>query len=176
MPLARHVLRTKTGCTGRGVAPRVKRRALGCLQTGAAVTAIRVVMSAGLLLGVAAPATGQDLVALAKRTSVASLDSTLPATPLERWLAEVRGIPPSAITWEVNDCGEGGDGRQAPTCVEAVLPLPADSTAHLMLIVAAADGRGSTPAVFDLSVGKGYTFTGFKSLGDWAAHIRHTPR
>ena len=120
----------------------------------------------------AIPASGQDLVAVAKRVPVASLDSTLPAVPFERWLAELRSVPPSAITWEVNDCGEGGDGRQAPTCVEAILNLTADTTAHASLVVAGLDGRRSKPAIWSLSVGVGYAFTGFKTLREWAAYLR----
>jgi len=148
----------------------------GSLQTDGDMRPTRIAIAACLFLTGAASASGQDLVAFAKRIPVASLDSTLPAVSLESWLADLRGVPPSAIAWEVNDCGEGGDGRQAPTCVEAIIPLPADSTAHLVLIVAAADGSRSKPAVFDLSVGKGYTFTGIKTLRDWAAYARSSPR
>jgi hypothetical protein len=111
-------------------------------------------------------------MAIAKRVPVASLDSTLPAVPLERWLADVRGIPVSAIRWEVNDCGEGGDGREAPTCVEAILTLGADTTAHASLIVAGIDGKPGNAEIWDLSVGAGYSFTGFKTLREWAAYVR----
>ena len=115
---------------------------------------------------------GQGLVAVAKRVSVTSLDSTLPAVRLERWLADLGATPPSAITWEVNDCGEGGDGRQAPTCVEAILTLTADTTAHLSLAVADIAGkRLARPGIWDLSVGAG-SFTGFKTLHEWAANVR----
>jgi hypothetical protein len=118
------------------------------------------------------PAFGQDLVAAAKGVPMASLDSSLPAISLELWLAELRGIPVSAIDWEVNDCGEGGDGRAAPTCVEARLRLGADTTAHASLLVVGIDGKRAKPAVWDLSVGAGYSFTGFKTLRDWAAYLR----
>ena len=120
----------------------------------------------------AIPAFGQELVAVAKRVSVASLDSTFPAVPFEKWLADLRGVPVSAITWEVNDCGEGGDGREAPTCVEAILSVTADTTAHASLVVAGIDGKRLKPAIWDLSVGAGYSFTGFKTLREWAAYLR----
>jgi len=71
-----------------------------------------------------------QLIAAAQRVSVASLDSTHPDVPFERWLAELARVPRSAIRWEVNDCGEGGDGREAPTCVEAIVDLAADTTAN----------------------------------------------
>jgi hypothetical protein len=122
---------------------------------------------------VPSPVRGQDWIAAAKRVTVTSLDSALPAVPLERWLAELSGLPPSAIKWEVNDCGEGGDGRQAPTCVEAILNLAGDTTAHLSLAVADVEGkRIRQPGVWDLSVGAGYSFTGFRTLREWAVHVR----
>jgi hypothetical protein len=115
---------------------------------------------------------GRGLVAAAKRARVASLDSTLPAVPFEKWLADVGRVPVSAIKWEVNDCGEGGDGREAPTCVEAIVNLRADTTAHASLVVTGIDGKRVKPAIWDLSVGAGYSFTGFKTLREWAAHLR----
>jgi hypothetical protein len=115
---------------------------------------------------------GRGLVAAAKRVRVASLDSTLPAVPFEKWLADVGRVPMSAIKWEVNDCGEGGDGREAPTCVEAIVNLRADTTAHASLVVMDVEGKRVKPAIWDLSVGAGYTFTGFKTLREWAAHLR----
>lgn len=125
-----------------------------------------------LLTTATLPAAGQELVAVAKRVPVASLDSSLPAVPFERWLADLRGIPVSAIEWEVNDCGEGGDGRAAPTCVEAILNLSGDTTAHASLVVAGIDGKRAAPAVWDLSVGAGSSFAGFKTLREWAAYLR----
>jgi hypothetical protein len=129
-----------------------------------------------LLAAIAVPAHAQDVIAIVKRVSVASLDSTLPAVPLESWLRELGRVPASAITWEVNDCGEGGDGRLAPTCAEAMLPLKADTTAHISLIVRGLDGTASEPAIWDLSVGAGYTFTGFRTVREWAAQVRRRGR
>ncbi len=121
-----------------------------------------------------ARALAQDakLIAAAQRVSVASLESTQPDVPFERWLAELGRVPRSAIRWEVNDCGEGGDGREAPTCVEAMVDLAADTTAHASLVVAGIDGRRSKPAIWDLSVGAGSSFIGFKTLRQWAAYLR----
>jgi hypothetical protein len=133
---------------------------------------LRVGLTLCLLTASAIPAFDQDLVDVAKRVSVASLDSSFSAAPFEKWLADVAGVPVSAIEWEVNDCGEGGDGREAPTCVEAILSLTADTTAHASLVVAGIDGKRLKPAIWDLSVGAGYSFTGFKTLREWAAHLR----
>jgi hypothetical protein len=127
------------------------------------------------LMAVAGPVAAQDsLIPAAKGVSLSSLDSTLPALPLARWLSTLR--PGAAIEWEVNDCGEGGDGRQAPTCVEAMLRLGADSTAHASLIVAGIDGKSSEPAVWNLAVAVGSLFTHYRTLQDWAAHIRSQHR
>ena len=120
------------------------------------------------------PALAQEaaLIAAARRVSVASLESTQRDVPFERWLAELGRVPRSAIRWEVNDCGEGGDGREAPTCIEAILDLTADTTAHVSLVVAGIDGKRSKPAIWDLSVGAGSSFIGFKTLRQWAAYLR----
>ncbi len=112
------------------------------------------------------------LIDRAKRVSVSSLDATLPRVPFETWLKEFRGVHGSAIRWEINDCGEGGDGRQAPTCVEAILHLTADTTAHASIVVADIDGKRFKPSVWYLTVGTGYLFTGFKTLHEWAAYVR----
>ena len=112
------------------------------------------------------------LIARAKRVSVSSLDSTLPRVPFETWLEGIGGVHGSAIKWEINDCGEGGDGRQAPTCVEAMLNLSADTTAHASIVVADIDGKRFKPSVWYLTVGTGYLFNGFKTLHEWAAYVR----
>ena len=140
------------------------------------MNALRANLTFCILSAMALPAAGQELIAIAKQVPAVSLDSTLPSLPLETWLAELRQLPSSAIKWEVNDCGEGGDGRVAPTCVEAILPLTGDTTAHVSLIVAGLDGARCRPAIWDLSVGSGYSFTGFKTLGEWATRVRSRRR
>jgi hypothetical protein len=123
------------------------------------------------LIAAGTPAAAQDqLIAAAKHVPASALDSTLPAVSFERWLATLR--PVAAIEWEVNDCGEGHDGGAAPTCVETTLHLGGDTTGHASLIVAGIDGKRSKPVVWDLSVAVAATFTGFKTLSDWAAHVR----
>jgi len=131
-----------------------------------------VVVFLALSTVTAAFAQEAELIAAAQRVRAASLDSTQPEVAFEQWLAEVSRVPRSAIRWEVNDCGEGGDGREAPTCVEAIVDLTADTTAHASLVVAGIDGKRSRPAIWDLSVGAGSTFIGFKTLRQWAAYLR----
>ena len=116
----------------------------------------------------AAPLAAQqpDRIARAQRTIVATLDSTLPTVSFEQWLVQTAGVPASAIRWEVNDCGEGGDGLAAPTCVEAALDLASDTAAHVSLILA------DTAAVWLLYVTADTAVTYFERLPDWAAFIR----
>ena len=114
-----------------------------------------------------------ELIGRAQRVSVASLDSTLPAVPFARWLTALRKVPPSEIRWEVNDCGEGGDGLSAPVCVEAILDLGPDTTAHAMLGVADREAKPAEKAEIRMLyvLAKGSVID-FKMLPAWAAYIR----
>lgn len=120
------------------------------------------------------PTYAQDsaLIESARRVPVASLDSAQPRLPFEEWLVGFGRIPRSAIRWEANDCGEGGDGREAPTCVEAGLELAPDTAAYATLIVAALDGSPSAPAIWMLTARIGGRFTEFTNLSEWAAFVR----
>ena len=127
-----------------------------------------------LVASAAGGAWAQDaaLIGTARRVAVASLDSTQPRLPFEVWLADLGRVPRSSVRWEVNDCGEGGDGRAAPTCVEAGLDLGPDTSAYATLLVAALDGSPTAPAVWMLFARTGGTFTEFKGLPEWAAFVR----
>ena len=129
-------------------------------------------LSLCLLLFGAMPARGQDLIAAAKRVRVDVLDSTLTNVSFEKWLTDLRPSGSSTIAWEVNDCGEGGDGNVGPTCVEVILSLSGDSTAHASIIMVGRDGATVPPAIWDLAVGRGYGFSGCKTLGEWAAFVQ----
>jgi len=120
------------------------------------------------------PTWAQDsvLIEAARRVTVASLDSAYPRLPFEKWLAGFSRVPRSAIHWEVNDCGEGGDGREAPTCVEAGLELTPDTAAYATLVVASLDGSPSQPAIWMLYARTGRAFTEFKNLSEWVAFVR----
>ena len=124
-----------------------------------------------LLHGGGARLHAQDLVALVKRTGVASLDSTLPAVSLDRWLSNLARAAHAGLRWETSDCGEGGDGRAAPTCVEAVISLRADTTAHLSIAAADLDGKRVTPRVWDLSIVAGERSAPIRTLHEWAAYV-----
>ena len=124
-------------------------------------------------LGAGGPASAQqpELVQQVQRVLVASLDSGFPSLSLEQWLAQLPGRSAEAIRWEANDCGEGGDGLAAPTCVEAVLQLARDTTAHLSLIVAGIDGTRGVPAIWMLYGITGASIATFKRLRDWVAFV-----
>jgi hypothetical protein len=135
---------------------------------------------AGALIAAANPAavTAQqpELLRLTQRVPASTLDSTLPAVPFERWLAELGGLTPKAIRWEVNDCGEGGDGLAAPTCVEAIFDLAPHTTAHASLIVAGIDGAREQPAIWMLSTTTGTSVANFRKLSDWVRYVRRHRR
>ena len=137
--------------------------------------AVREVALLLVALSTAGSAAAQepDLVQLVQRVPVSSLDSGFPHLPLGEWLARVAGGVASAIRWEANDCGEGGDGLAAPTCVEAQLQLAPDTTAHLSLVVVGIDGTPGTPAIWMLYAVTGSSITSFKGLPDWVGYVRH---
>lgn len=112
------------------------------------------------------------LITQARRTPVRSLDSTLSGTSVSEWIARLRTLPSSRIHWEVNDCGEGGDGRAAPTCVEVILDLAPDTTASLSQIVRDIAGQPVAPAIFLLNATIGRTVIPFKTLAQWAEFVR----
>jgi hypothetical protein len=125
-------------------------------------------------VGPAAPMLAQqpELVRLVQHVPVSALDSTFPPIAFEHWLARLVGGSRNAIRWEVNDCGEGGDGLAAPTCVEAILDLAPDTAAHVSLVVAGIDGTPGQPAVWLLSATAGSSMTTYKRLSEWAAWVR----
>jgi hypothetical protein len=115
------------------------------------------------------------LIRTTRRVTVASLDSTQPKLAFEEWLARLGRVPRSTIHWEVNDCGEGGDGLAAPTCVEAGLELAPDTAAYASLLVATLDGSPARPAIWMLFARTGGRFIEFKRLSEWASFVRaHT--
>ena len=117
-----------------------------------------------------------ELIRGARMVRTSSLDSTLPAIPLERWLLQQTGGMREKIEWEVNDCGEGGDGLSAPTCVEGRVQLAPDTAAYLSLIVAGVDGTSGKPELWSLYAMEGKTVTSFKGLPAWSAYVRGDPR
>jgi hypothetical protein len=131
-------------------------------------------LAAVLVLPPSAAALAQDsaLIALAQRASVATLDSAYAPIPFDDWLAELGVFPKAAIQWEVNDCGEGGDGRPAPTCVEARINLARDTSVSASLVVAGLDGTAAPPQIWMLCAREARTVTALPKLRDLVAYMR----
>jgi hypothetical protein len=93
------------------------------------------------------------------------LDTSLPnAGAFDRYLATVIGVPIEALQWEVNDCGEGGDGRMAPTCVEVRAELTPDTTVAVSVSVLDINGKPGPPGLFMAYLNKGPGTTFAKSM------------
>ena len=142
------------------------------------MTLRRTILAAAVLTastGAVAHAQDSLLIASAQRAAVSTLDSGYARTPLSRWLERAGRLPASAIRWEVNDCGEGGDGRKAPTCVEARFAIGKD-TIGVSLIVTGLDGIRTPPKVFMLVVQQGERVIFFKTLRDLEGFMREQRR
>jgi hypothetical protein len=112
-------------------------------------------------------------ILLALGVPLNALDSTASFQPFSQWLAEAAGTDTSRIVWEVTDCGEGGDGREAPTCVEAGVPLPGNAMSYVNLIVADQKGVPSSPAVLSAFVPDANgRQNDVRTLSAWAAAVR----
>jgi hypothetical protein len=133
------------------------------------------VLGATFLLGVL-PLSGfaqnAQLVRTAQEVSLAALDPAAPKVPLSRWLAELGRVPPAAVKWEVNDCGEGGDGRSAPTCVEGSVSLAPATTVSISVAVLGVDGKpGGSPSLFMMYLKEGQQVTFARSLAELEALV-----
>lgn len=112
------------------------------------------------------------LILLAKQTLVSTLAPAYPSIPLQQWLGEVADVDTTAISWEVNDCGEGGDGRQAPTCVEAMVPVLPDTTVHISLFARSSTGASSEPAIWMLYSAESGQYQILSTLDDVVEYVR----
>ena len=132
-----------------------------------------------LYLSSAAPclmAQEQPLIRRVQDTPLASLDSAAPDITVAQWLARLGGVPASALTWEVNDCGEGGDGREAPGCVEGTVPLGDERSASISVAVVSTDGRtDGSPAIFMMYVRDGSEVTFADSIRELEILVDKVP-
>jgi hypothetical protein len=74
-------------------------------MSGRALAVVCLVVSGSIAI---VRAQDSELITLAQRIPVSSLDPAFPAVPFARWLAEQGTVRAAAIRWEVNDCGEVG--------------------------------------------------------------------
>jgi len=62
-------------------------------------------------------ASDADAIDFVKSIQVSKLEKGLPDTPYQEWINTT--FKSNQVVWEVNDCGEGGDGKViVPSCVE----------------------------------------------------------
>jgi len=108
---------------------------------------------------------------------VSSLESGAPALPLSTWLTQLGGASLAKLEWEVNDCGEGGDGRVAPTCVEGRIVFNSRTSAGVSVAVDTTQGRtGGKPSIFMMylkDAGKVTFARSLRELESVAGRFRH---
>ena len=62
-----------------------------------------------------------EFIDAVQKANASTLEKGLPDISILQWVKNTFEHGENA-TWEVNDCGEGGDGREAPACVEFIIP------------------------------------------------------
>lgn len=75
-----------------------------------------------------------------KKSDAAILEKGLPNIAIPAWLENTFQYG-GKTTWEVNDCGEGGDGRSTPTCVDIIIPQQNGYTLHISTVVGDTSGQ-----------------------------------
>lgn len=84
-----------------------------------------------------------DFIDVIKKSSAGTLEKGLPDIAIPEWL-EKTFLHGEKTTWEVNDCGEGGDGRSAPVCVEMIIPQQNGYKLHISTVVGDTAGQKVT--------------------------------
>jgi len=79
-------------------------------------------------------ASDSDLIVYVRNLSASLIDGSLPETLYGEWIQKT--FSNSETLWEVNDCGEGGDGRtNAPSCVEVQIEQDDGYWLHINLVL-----------------------------------------
>jgi hypothetical protein len=87
---------------------------------------------------------------------MSALEPDAPSITLSQWLSRLGGTPSGGLKWEVNDCGEGGDGLEAPTCVEGRVSLGSGRVAAVSVAVVTSAGKAvGKPSIFMMYVRDG---------------------
>ena len=84
-----------------------------------------------------------DFIDMIKKSRAATLERGLPDIVIPVWLEKTFQYG-GRTTWEVNDCGEGGDGRSAPVCVEMIIPQQNGYELHISSVVGDTAGQKVT--------------------------------
>lgn len=118
-----------------------------------------------------------SIISYLKRKNVSSIDMQLASMPYEAWVRETLG-PNAKISWEANDCGEGGDRPGPfPTCVTVLGRLNECGTVSISIAVGSSDkGLSGEPVVWNIYVdGIGPSRT-LKSLHQLPDHLTEAKR
>ena len=75
-----------------------------------------------------------EFIDAVQKSKASALEQGLPDVPILQWINDTFKHGENAI-WEVNDCGEGGDGREAPACVEFKIPQQNGYYLHISSVV-----------------------------------------
>jgi hypothetical protein len=75
-----------------------------------------------------------------KKSNASILEEGLPNIAIPLWVERTFHHGAKA-SWEVNDCGEGGDGRVAPVCVEVNIPQQNGYYLHISSVVGDTEGK-----------------------------------
>ena len=102
-----------------------------------------------------------EFIDTVKTTNASVLEKGLPNIVIPQWLENTFQYGKNA-TWEVNDCGEGGDERTAPVCVEIKVPQQNGYYLHISSIVG--DTAGQKIAKPQLMMVYFYKSDGYKTL------------
>jgi hypothetical protein len=119
------------------------------------------------------PIEDDDYIRVAKNTPAHDIDSLVGNVPFGQWVLAAAGDS-TRVSWATDDCGEGGDGRQAPVCVTATVALRGGGTALVSLIVGDLRGALGSPALWSAYVRESppADYAEVKPLSAWAAAVR----
>ena len=105
----------------------------------------QIVTSLLLFLSCSTFANDHGRISYVKNLSASLIDTSLPETLYGEWI--LKSFPNSETLWEINDCGEGGDGRtNAPNCVEVQIEQDNGYWLHISLVLHYSDNNQLTGA------------------------------
>ena len=98
-----------------------------------------------------------DFVRILKMTRVSTLEKGLPNKSFQKWVKDT--FKRDDTVWEVNDCGEGGDGISHPFCAEVQIPQQNGYSLNIMVVTGDSKGRKiDKPEIFQIYFYKGENY------------------
>lgn len=117
-----------------------------------------------------------ELISEVQRLSATALGARGTQLSFGDWMAHLGGVPASAVKWDVNDCGEGSNGRIAPTCVTARLTPGTDAQIAVDLMVIDMLGRRTRPSVRGAMIQSSRQLYGYARLDSLLAAAQRLAR